>query len=407
MKKGLIIIFVIIAAIIGLSYVIGIRTTKIVDWEESYNEKSNKPYGVSVLYKELPKLFKDQKFKTVYHTPSNYLYANSEDSYGDHIAEGVYMIIGNSDYLEDDDIDELLLFVERGNTLFLSDYYPPNKLLDTLNLEVDYVEYEKKTNKDSISKLSFKARKLQDKNSEIDKNIEDYYFSKFEGENYKSLGYAKNDTSLINFIEIPYESGTIYLHLQPRIFTNYNVLKGDRFKYVEGVLSYLPNKTLYFDSYTKYYDTYYGDVEEKSDLSWFMQQVSFKWAWYLALILTLLFIIFNAKRKQRIIEIIKPLENTTVAFVKTISNLYFETQDHRNLIEKKITYFLEKIRRDYNIDTSVLNDEFIDRLSSKSGKKKETIKKLINYINWLRTKNEFFEDNLLKLNKHIEEFYSK
>ena len=164
---------------------------------------------------------------------------------------------------------------------------------------------------------------------------------------------------------------------------------------------------MYFDSYTKYYDTYYGDVEEKSDLSWFMQQVSFKWAWYLALILTLLFIIFNAKRKQRIIEIIKPLENTTVAFVKTISNLYFETQDHRNLIEKKITYFLEKIRRDYNIDTSVLNDEFIDRLSSKSGKKKETIKKLINYINWLRTKNEFFEDNLLKLNKHIEEFYSK
>jgi len=317
------------------------------------------------------------------------------------------MIIGNSDYLEDDDIDELLLFVERGNTLFLSDYYPPNKLLDTLNLEVDYVEYEKQTSKDSISKLSFKARKLQDKNSEIDKNIEDYYFSKFEGENYKSLGYAKNDTSLINFIEIPYESGTIYLHLQPRIFTNYNVLKGDRFKYVEGVLSYLPNKTLYFDSYTKYYDTYYGDVEEKSDLSWFMQQVSFKWAWYLALILTLLFIIFNAKRKQRIIEIIKPLENTTVAFVKTISNLYFETQDHRNLIEKKITYFLEKIRRDYNIDTSVLNDEFIDRLSSKSGKKKETIKKLINYINWLRTKNEFFEDNLLKLNKHIEEFYSK
>ena len=71
MKKGLIIIFVIIAAIIGLSYVIGIRTTKIVDWEESYNEKSNKPYGVSVLYKELPKLFKDQKFKTVYHTSSN------------------------------------------------------------------------------------------------------------------------------------------------------------------------------------------------------------------------------------------------------------------------------------------------------------------------------------------------
>ena len=49
MKKGLIIIFVIIAAIIGLSYVIGIRTTKIVDWEESYNEKSNKAEIIDTL----------------------------------------------------------------------------------------------------------------------------------------------------------------------------------------------------------------------------------------------------------------------------------------------------------------------------------------------------------------------
>ena len=54
-----------------------------------------------------------------------------------------------------DNIDELLLFVERGNTLFLSDYYPPNKLLDTLNIEVDYVEYEKKTNKDMSPLAAF------------------------------------------------------------------------------------------------------------------------------------------------------------------------------------------------------------------------------------------------------------
>ena len=406
MKKTLIIIFVIVSAIVGLAYVIGINTTKVVDWEESYNEKSNKPYGVSILYKELPKLFKGQTFKTVYHTPSNYLYANSEDGYGDHTAEGTFMIIGNSDYLEEGDIDELLLFVERGNTLFISDYYPPDILLDTLNIEVDYIEQK---SKDSISKVAFKSNRLSNKNSTIDKNGFDYYFSKYEGAGYESLGYVNDDTSLINFLKIPFEEGTIYLHLQPRIFTNYNLLKERRYRYVEGVLSYLPDETLYFDSYTKYYDTYYGDgdVEKKSDLSWFMQQASFKRAWYLALLLTLLFIIFNAKRRQRIIEIIKPLENTTVAFVKTISNLYFETQDHRNLIEKKITYFLENVRRDYNMDTSVLNEEFMERLASKSGKKIETIKKLINYINWLRTKNEFFEDNLLKLNTHIEAFYSK
>jgi spore coat protein CotH len=117
--------------------------------------------------------------------------------------------------------------------------------------------------------------------------------------------------------------------------------------------------------------------------------------------------IFNAKRRQRIIKIIKPLQNTTVGFVKTVSNLYFETQDHKNLIDKKITYFLEKIRTDYNLDTSTLNEEFIEKLTSKTGKKKDDIKKLIDFIDWLKSKNEFFEENLVKLNRHIEAFYSK
>ena len=116
--------------------------------------------------------------------------------------------------------------------------------------------------------------------------------------------------------------------------------------------------------------------------------------------------IFNAKRRQRIIKIIKPLQNTTVAFVKTVSNLYFETQDHKNLIHKKITYFLEKIRMDYNLDTSVLNDEFILRLASKAGKKQDVVKKLIDYINWLKPKREYTERNLITLNKFIEAFYS-
>lgn len=402
MNKTLTIILIIAATIITLAITINYNHVKVVDWQESFNEKSNKPYGVSVIYKELPKLFKGQKIKTIYYTPYNYFYANSEDGYGDHIAAGNYMLIGNSSYLADDDIDELLLFAEHGNTLFLSDYNFPKHLLDTLKIEIDTLK-----NTDSISKLAFKYSKLTSKNTKIDKSGSDTYFSKFEGDNYQSLGYINNDARLSNFLEIPFEKGKIYLHLQPKAFTNYNILKDDKYKYAEGVLSYLPDANVYFDSYTKYHDSYYGDAQKKSDLSWFLQQTPFKWAWYLALILTLLFMVFNAKRRQRIIKTIKPLENTTVGFVKTISNLYFETQDHKNLIDKKMTYFLEKIRTDYNIDTSVLDDDFITRLASKSGKKKETVKKTINFINWLRTKNEFFEDNLLKLNKHIEDFYSK
>lgn len=400
-KTAIIALFLIVTAVIAMAVIVDKNTGKTVDWTESFNERSNKPYGLSVLYKELPKLFDNNSIKPIYYTPSNYFYANSEDGYGDFIAEGTYILIGNSNTLEVEDIEELLIFAGRGNTLFMSDYNFPKTLLDTLNLTIKTIK-----NKDTIANLSFKNDLFKSKNTTIDKSENSSYFSTFPSENHKVLGYVNEDYAKVNFLEIPFEDGHIFLHLEPKIFTNYNILKDQRYRYSEGVLSYLPNKTIYFDSFTKYYDADYGDAEEKSNLSWFLQQQSFKWATYLALILTLLFIIFHAKRRQRIIPIIKPLENTTVSFVKTISNLYFETQDHKNLIDKKITYFLEKIRSDYHLDTSDLNEEFIAKLIQKSGKKKETVKKTINFINWLRSKNEFFEENLIKLNKHIEEFYS-
>ncbi len=400
MKKILPILLILVALVVTASVFVGIKRTKTVDWEESFNEKSSKPYGVSVLYKELPKLFSNHKIRTVYHQPASYLRAHSKDGFGDHVAVGSYIIIGNSDYLEDDSVDELLNFVDKGNTLFISDYTFPQKLHDTLHIDIKYIANET----DSISSESLKDFNIE--NIEIDRNEGDNYFSRFDSINYRVLGHSKIDYWHVNFLEIPFGSGKIYLHTEPKAFTNYNILKENRYRYVEGALSYLPENDVYFDSYTKIQTGYGGHVEKESNLGWFLEQLPFRWAWYTAIIFGILFMIFNAKRRQRIIKIIRPLPNTTVGFVKTVSNLYFETQDHKNLIEKKITYFLEKIRTDYHLDTSDLNDEFIEKLSSKSGRKKELVKKTIGYINWLRSKNEFFEDNLINLNRHIEAFYT-
>ncbi|GAB1857203.1 hypothetical protein MHTCC0001_20390 [Flavobacteriaceae bacterium MHTCC 0001] len=401
MKKLLPVILVIIALIVVVAFTFNIRRTRTIDWEESFNEKSNKPYGVSVLYKELPRLFEDHKIRTVYYQPASYLNANSEGGYGDHEAKGNYIIIGGSDYLTDYSIEKLLDFVNVGNTLFISDYYYPEFLHDTLNIDIGY---EHNPKKDSISMLSFQNKNL--KASIIDRNAGDSYFTSFDSINHTILGHAKTDKKRINFLKIPFGNGNILLHTEPKAFTNYNILKEDRYQYVEHALSYLPDDDVYYDSYSKRQSAY-GDVEEESNLSWFMEQLSFRWAVYTALIFGILFMIFNAKRRQRIIKIIKPLQNTSLAFVKTISNLYIETKDYKNLIDKKITYFLEKVRTDFNLDTALLNDDFIKKLAGKAGRKKEDVAQLINYIKWLRTKDELSEQSLVKLNKFIEDFYSK
>jgi len=399
MKKIFPVLIIIVLLVITASVVISVKRPKTVDWEESFNEKSNKPYGVSVLYKELPTVFNGLKFRTVYHQPASYLSANSEDGNGEHIAKGSFIIIGNSDYLEDDSIDGLLHFVDAGNTLFISDYDFPQKFHDTLKISVDFIENDN----DSISFLSFKHLNIDE--ITIDRNNGNSYFSEFDSITNIVLGHSKIDYEHPNFIKVPFGEGNIFLHLEPKAFTNYNILKEDRYKYTEGILSYLPDDDIYFDSYTKMQTRYGGEVEQESNLGWFLEQLAFKWAWYTAIIFGILFMVFNAKRRQRVIKIITPLQNTTVAFVKTVSNLYFDTKNHKNLIDKKITYFLEKIRHDLNINTDILNGEFAEKIALKTGKKQEDVKKLVSYINLMKSKSEFFEEHLIKLNRHIEAFY--
>ncbi|MAO09024.1 MAG: hypothetical protein CL596_09955 [Alteromonas sp.] len=397
--------FIPLSIILLLVIVLGILFSKniqhTVNWEESFNERSKNPYGLKVFYNELGKLYEEQNFRTVYYQPDSYLGANSEGSYGDHIAEGTYLKIGNTMDFTFYSIEELLRFAEKGNTVFLSDYYFPNSLSDTLQFKVEYLTHSNKER----SSLEFLDKKLSKNNIVLDRNKGSYFFKEIS-ENTKILGFVKHEGHP-NFIEIPFGEGTILLHLQPKAFTNYHLLKDKQYSYAEGILSYLPETDLYFDSYLKYTTPYLNDQEEESsDLGWFLEQEAFRWAWYLALLLTLLFVIFTAKRKQRIVPIVKPLENTSMAFVKTISNLYHETKDHRNMVDKKILYFLEKLRSQYQIDTSQLDEDFIEKLSLRSGVPKEKVKKLVDYMAWLKQKEDLQEIHLTRLNQFIEAFHN-
>ena len=117
----------------------------------------------------------------------------------------------------------------------------------------------------------------------------------------------------------------------------------------------------------------------------------------------MIFIIFNAKRKQRIVPIVKPLPNLTLDFTKTIGNLYYQEGDHDNIIDKKIIYFLERIRNEYLIDTTKLDDDFINKLHHKSGKDENDIRELVFLINEHRKSyHGSLEEDLIRINNAIE-----
>lgn len=367
-----------------------------IDWSKTYLESDKIPYGTFVLYEELPSLFPNSDIEDIRVTPFEYFdefYNWADSSYS---ISGTYIHIDEYAQIDDVSAQELLDFASHGNDIFISTSYPPQKFFDSLHLDTQN-QYDIK----GKAEFGFSNGNLKNDSITIEKGLSDIYFSKLDSSITTVLGYQKFDSiKHVNFVRVNYGFGNIYLHLQPVVFTNYHLLKKDNKKYAAAALSYISDDTIYYDYHSKI-----GQDLGDSPLRFILSKPALRAAWYLGLMSLVLFMIFNAKRKQRIVKVIKPLENTTVAFTKTIGNLYYETKDHNNLIDKKITYFLEYIRRVYYLDTQLLDEKFTKNLSVKSGKDKETTKKLIDLIVYLKAKPVCTEADLLNLNNTIEDFY--
>nr|WP_321243447.1 DUF4350 domain-containing protein [uncultured Psychroserpens sp.] len=368
-----------------------------VNWQKTYNETHTIPYGTFIFYEELINLFPESKVEEVKVTPYEFFddYYTWEDS--TYLTTGTYVVIDEYPNLDNTSAQELLDFASHGNDIFISSNYFPDRLLDSLGFDTQN-EYTFK----GKAEFTFTNPVFESDSISVEKGLNNIYFSKIDTLNTTVLGHQKfDDETYTNFIEVPWGSGSFYLHVQPVAFTNYHLLKKDNRKYASSVMSYIGDDTIFFDSRNKS-----RKKLNNSPMRFILSQPALRWAWYIVLLATILFLIFNAKRRQRIVEVKVPLKNTTVDFTKTIGNLYYETKDHDNLIEKKITYFLEYIRRVYYLDTQILDDKFVKNLSLKSGKDNDDVKKLINQIVYLKAKTRCNEGDLLRLSKAIEDFYT-
>ena len=164
-----------------------------------------------------------------------------------------------------------------------------------------------------------------------------------------SCGNRRGDgEKLPNFLKIYHGKGAIYVHSNPIAFTNYYLLKNKE-SYTEKVFSYLPNKTVYWDPHIK--KSVYSNKKDEDNTSvfnYFLQHETLTWFLIVSSTGILLFMLFNARRKQRAIPIIKPLENTTVAFTQTISSLYLK-EDYQGTFDAVNAYFDKFKKKENNL----------------------------------------------------------
>lgn len=394
MNKTLKIYIGILVALMVLIVFVDANRPKPINWAPTFDVNSKIPFGLYVFNEEKDTYFKGDTIQTIQATPYEFFdaYYDYDTLVNTYSIQGTFLALDHDYTIDDTSTEELLLFVSHGNDAFLSMNNFSTMLEDSLGFRFANLYFQ-----DQLE-VRLANPSLGKKSYPMKMGVDGYYFTEFDTLKTTVLGYQKIDKKeQVNFIKVPYGQGNFYLHLQPYAFTNYYMLKKENIEYAEKVLSYIPKGNIFW-----YPNQQYKSGISSSPLRFILSQEGLRWAWYLFLIGMIIFMFFNAKRKQRIIPIIKPLTNTTVDFTKTIGNLYFQEGNHDTIMEKKIIYFLEKIRQDYLLDTQNLDDDFIKKLHQKTGKDIALIDQVVTLIKRQRRTFKSTEAELIELNTVIE-----
>ncbi|WP_423819562.1 DUF4350 domain-containing protein [Salinimicrobium sp. TIG7-5_MAKvit] len=370
-----------------------------INWSPSYAALDKIPLGTKVLFENLKQ--QDLDLQEVNIPPYEFL--------NDSTITGTYFFLNNSLGFDEPELKRILAWVARGNTaFFIAENFSQN-LLDTLNLKMETLVPKKGISSKPFLNLKDPALK-SNQPFLFDKEIYQDVFIIPDSLPKDVLGVtqlqqdsAKITAPKINFLRDTVGKGMVYLHSTPKAFSNYFLLQDNNAAYAEKVLAYLPTQQpVFWDHYYKTGKSFYT-----SPLFVILNSKPLRWAYYFVIIGSLLFIIFEGKRKQRSIPVIKPLQNQTLDFTRTIAGLYLDRADYKSIASKKIALFLEYVRSQYRVATNEVNQGFYDRVAAMSENSTKEVEKLWQFMERLEKENSVSKEELLELNKAISAFKKK
>lgn len=387
MKNKALTYIIIVAAVIPILYVIYIFSNqKSFHWQETYKKDKKNPYDMYVIIELLKTYYADktitvnelQSFTETVNKKNKGFYRN-------------YLFIGDYNFADSTDAANILDFVSKGNSAMLVTNRVPYDFYKALEIADDSTEisyFKMITSNEGC--FNFYNPKFETKTATCFQHIDHFKptpykwncfdYSMFENYKYyyEILGHVNNGYA--NFIHLKYGEGNFYIHLTPIVFTNYYLQKDSALVYAEKVFSYLPKGNTYVDLYNT--QSHYKNQKQQSrgvnPLEFILSKRSLSWAWYTLIFTTILYVLFGVKRRQRIIPLTETKRNTTLSFVKTLGEMYYHQNEHQKVCVHIMRGFLTFIREKYYLPTNTLNENFINKLSDKSGINKELISTIIN-----------------------------
>ena len=391
---------------------------------ETYRSDDKNPFGSYVAYNRFRQLFQYRYIETN-SKPFDEAWEDMKN-YSVKTKYSLYVIITMNLIATSNQADALLSFVQEGNDMFISADYIDDYFLNKIHCSE---ERELQLTAEVAGKMKETSVSIQQDDNYKNASYKYYYypflnsFYDFDSAYTKVLGV--NEMGKPDYVVFFLGKGRLYLHAGPQTFSNYFLLTKNNYQYLENALSYLrpEPKDIFWDEYyknKKIRSRTRGvggkgnddsrdneDSKDFSSLSVITKNSPLLWAFWLCVALIITYVVFNIKRRQRIIAEKKPNINTTLVFTETIGRLYLQKKNNKRISEKMITYFYEFVRSRFFLNTSQVSPEFITSLSGKSGIDIAATEKLFATINEVQSKEQISDVELLALNAQVENFYIK
>lgn len=365
-----------------------------IDWRPSFSPERKIPFASRILYQELPTI-RNEQIRITTRPAYNVIHTLDPDT------TYCYFLLNANLQTAELDLSELLGFASDGQTVFIASEYFPDELLDTLHLaqQFSYPGGYNLTDWFYEDNITLSLQSHRDETWPATTRSGYQWFESVDSSEFDTLGVV--DTLYPNFIACPFGEGTIFLHAFPYVFTNYHMLYKENHHYVSAAMAEIPESEVWL--WDKYYVEDYL-TSAQTPLAALNQYRSFRWAYWTGMILLVIFILFTAKRKQRVIPLVKPKRNRTLDYVRTIGDLYFHRADHQDLVKKKIEILRHQLEKKYRLEVQSFMPEDADAVAARSGADQEIVRKLFHRIRSFDELAQIRAVDLQAFQQHLHRF---
>lgn len=345
-----------IVLFLGLMFVFESNMPKRFTWKPTFAHHDRQPLGSSVfddvIEKSLPEgdyTLSDETF---------YQLAELND-----VPKGI-LSVTQSLSLSKTDIEAVFELAECGNVILLASNSFGTELEDSLRFTTSYSYFSASELKRYATSLHKRDSLVWLKDSIYGERIFQYYPPLCEVEiapkdscllvpiakKWKAEGLDNIPVPVA--MSYPVGKGEIIFVSTPLLFTNYGMLDNDNADYLFRYLNRMKGlPVVRTEAYMKL------SGQQESPFRYFLSQRPLRWALYLTLLVLVLFVIFTARRRQRVIPVVRKPENKNLEFTELIGTLYYQKKNHADLVSKKFVYFAEHLRRSYQIDVEDDRDD--------------------------------------------------